>query len=342
MTKARDIYRSLKYRFIKPDWVYFPRNIQIDTHNYCNLWQCGTGCIHCNVKPMLNKKDRDKDWNLPRGVMPTEMIEQIITYWSKHGSNSIAPYINGEPCLDERLPYICDFALKHNMFVVIDTNGTVIKNKSFLIHRNLRQVRVTHSAISRETFKLVMGADLYKEAVMNITHFLKHKYENQYPMLYFITNRFNEHELLPFIKKWQGKAHLVIFPIHEVEGIQKKSTGTTQKKGQWAEFTKKITGQYPKQPSRPIDIFMDGRRTVRYFGHYDTCQGTNSFSVAWTGELLHCTDIPYKYNYGHIKDHPDMLSIWRKRNLAKLDHPACKVCNVKSPDHDKILRKYLL
>jgi len=87
---------------------------------------------------------------------------------------------------------------------------------------------------------------------------------------------------------------------------------------------------------------LDGRRAVRYLDYYHTCQGTNSFSVSWQGDILHCTDIPYTYNYGKFTSCSDLLAVWRKRNLAKLDHPACKACKVKHPKHDEILRKYLL
>jgi len=332
--KLRKFYRNFRERLNGPIWVKHPTNVQIDIHNYCNLWMKGKGCIHCNVKP-------SGGWNLPRGWMPTEMIEYIIRYWGKHGCKSVAPYINTEPLLDKRLPWICDLTGECGMHVELDSNVTLYDNKKMLVHPVIKQVRCSFSATTKETYEIVHGADLFREAKATIEWFLKNRHPNQYPMLYFITDRYNEHELLPYIKKWKGKAHLTLFPLHEVDDIQKKSDETKPSDlSYWDKLTQKIVGELPFQKSRPIDVFPDGNVKVRYFSDSHPCQGTHSFSVAWTGELLHCTDIPYKYNYGHIYDR-DMLEVWHERNLAKIGHPACSVCNVKHPKHDEILRKTL-
>jgi len=332
--KSREIYRNLRETIQGPVWVKHPTNVQIDTHNYCNLWMQGKGCIHCNVKP-------GGGWNLPRGWMPTEMIEYIIRYWGKHGCKSVAPYINGEPLLDDRLPWICDISRKNGMHVLLDSNVTLYDQRRMLVHSNMKQVRCSFSAITPETYEIVHGADLYQEALATIEWFLKNRRPSQYPMLYFITDKYNQHELLPYIKKWMGRAHLTLFPLHEVEDIQTESEKTRPEDlSYWDKLTLKIVGEIPYQKSRPIDLFVDGRAEVRYFGPSNTCQGTHSFSVAWTGQLLHCTDIPYSFNYGHIYDR-DMLEVWHERNIAKIGHPACSVCNVRHPKHDEILRKYL-
>lgn len=330
----RRLYRSVRAYVTTPEWVHHPLNIQIDTTNYCNLWMNGgKGCIHCNVKPTGG-------WKIPRGWMDTEMIEYIIDYWGNRGVHSVAPYINGEPMLDERLPWICDISQRNGMHVLVDTNGTLFDKRKNLVHPNLFQVRFTLSAITPETYNIVHGADLFREAEATIDWFLKNKLSNQYPMLYFITNRYNMQELTIYIKKWMGKTHLTLFPLHEVEGIQLKSTEhRPDAKGYWNELTKKITGRYPRQPYRPIDMLPNGQRYTRHFERDLACQGSHSFSVSWNGLLLHCTDIPYSFNYGHVYE-SDMLQVWHYRNFKKIGHPACSVCNVRHPDHDKIMRRY--
>jgi len=319
---------------IHPSWVDHPSNIQIDTHNYCNLWLHGKGCIHCNVKPAGG-------WNLPRGWMPTDMIHYIIRYWGSHGAESVAPYINGEPMMDARLPWICDLCQKNGMYVLVDTNGTLYRFRRRLIHPNLREVRFSFSAVTPETYEKVHGAPLYEAAEKTIKWFLRNKLPSQTARLYFITNRFNMHEIDEYIKRWEGKAWITIFPLHEVPNIQLESTKTRPTpQDYWEQITERIVGETPRQPYRPIDIYISGKRRIRHFPPYVTCQGTYSFSIAWTGQLLHCTDIPYKFNYGHIYER-DMLEVWHERNKAKLGHPACSVCNVKNPRHDEILRRYL-
>lgn len=340
--KLRNIYRNIRTKIYGPTWIKNPTNIQIDIHNYCNLWMKGEGCIHCNVKP-------SGGWNLPRGTMPLNMVKYIIDYWGKHGCKSVAPYINTEPLFQEpieKLGYnlndVCDWTEQAGMHVVIDTNGTLYKNRHYLVHPALKQVRITFSATNPITYNVVHGLDLYQEALDTINWFLKNRHPNQYPMLYFITNKYNKDELLSYIKRWKGKAHLTLFPLHEVDKIQTKSEETKPEDDcYWDKLTEKIVGKIPYQKSRPIDIYPNGNAEVRYFDNYTCCQGSHSFSIAWTGELLHCTDIPYSFNYGHVYDR-DMLEVWHERNLAKINHPACNVCNVKNLKHDEILRKYLL
>lgn len=331
--KLREILRNVRYRFKGAEWVNHPNNIQIDTHNYCNLWLCGKGCIHCNVKPSGN-------WKLKRAFMPDEMIEYIINYWKDKGVKSIAPYINGEPLLDERMSWIFDLTKKAKMHVEIDTNGTIYDRRTTLIHEALKQVRFSYSAITPEVYELVHGADLFKRVTETINFFLKNRKESQYPMLYFITNKYNKHELLPYIKKWSGKAHLVLFPLHEVGEIQQNSIPNKTEKGYWNEITKVITGKYPVQENRPIDIYPNGFAESRLFNDYEVCQGSHSFSISCHGDLLHCTDIPYSFNYGKIYEN-DMLKVWHIRNLAKINHVACNECNVRRKNHDELLKKYL-
>lgn len=332
--RIRSIYRDLRFKIRGPEWVRCPNNIQIDTHNFCNLWQRGKGCIHCNVKP-------SGGWGLKRAFMPDEMIQYIIEYWGNKGSKSIAPYVNGEPLLDSRLPWICDLTQQNKMHVEIDTNGTLFDNRKMLVHPAMKQVRFTFSALTPETYQIVHGADLFREVSSTVDWFLKNAGPGQYPMLYFITNKHNVEELFPYIKKWRGRLHITVFPLHEVGDIQEKSLENRFEHHSWSEITKKITGSYPTQENRCIDIYPDGTAEVRYFlVPYEVCQGSHSFSVSCHGDLLHCTDIPYSFNYGNIYER-DMLTVWHERNKNKINHPACNVCNVKHPDHDQILRKWI-
>lgn len=332
--EIRALYRKIRSYVLAPEWIKCPNNIQIDTHNYCNLWQKGKGCIHCNVKPSSN-------WNLKRGFMTTHTIKNIIDYWGKHGCKSVAPYINGEPLLDNRLLQISTMAQNANMYVVIDTNGTLYDMREMLVHENNRQIRFSYSALTPEVYNVVHGAPLFKEATQTIEWFLKNRKPSQYPMIYFITNKHNMHELKPFVKKWRGKIHLTLYPLHEIGDLQPKSIENLPENiDYWENLTQQITGQYPKQPARPIDIYPDGTTKIRYFLRDHTCQGTHSFSVSWMGDLLHCTDISYEYNYGNVYDN-DMLEIWHIRNFVKMIHPACQLCNVKHPKHYEILARYM-
>lgn len=343
-----------------PEWIDHPTNLQLDTHNYCNLWLdpgC-TGCIYCNVKPSAG-------WELPRGLMDTKMIVDLMSYWSNRGMKSVAPYIDGEPMLDPRIPGICDLAETMEMYVVVDTNGALrditkypvyeqLQDEGYegytdarenLIHPAMREVRFSFSANTPETYEICHGGPYFKEVTENIEYFLENKHEDQTARLYFITNKHNLDEIDEYIEKWEGRAWITLFPIHEVPDIQLSSEKTRPTvTGYWNHVTERITGKKPKMPFRPIDIRIDGTSKSRTFRPWITCQGTHSFSVAWTGDILHCTDIPYKYNYGNVYDENgrirDLVEIWRERNRNKLTHEACQKCNVRNPDHNDILMRY--
>ena len=331
--RTRRVYSHIRNRVKKPIWASHPTNIQLEIHNYCNLWLNGKGCVHCNVKP-------SGGWNLPRGVMSDETIKYVVEYWGKHGALDVAPYINTEWLMDERCHWIAQLCQDNGLGVVVDTNGTLYEKRDKLVHPNIRQVRFSYSAASQKTYEQVHGADLYKEATDTIEWFLQHRDKKQYPQLYFITNQHNKHEIKDYIKRWAGRLHITVYPLHTVDGIQTESVKAGASEAlEWNRITKELTGKYPHQDFRPVDIYPDGTRRIRHFQPWIACQGSTSFSVNWQGLILHCTDIPYNYNYGSVYDN-DMLTVWRERNRAKLTHSACRVCNVKSTRHDYLIRKY--
>jgi len=160
-------------------------------------------------------------------------------------------------------------------------------------------------------------------------------------MLYFICNRYNVDQIFEYVRDWSAKVHIVLFPLHESKEFQLKSEEAKfTKENEWNEITYKLTGKYSKQPNRPIDIYPDGKTESRDIPFYMACQVCEAQAISWNGLILHCTDLPYKFNYGHVYE-KDMLDAWRERNISKLTHPACRGCNVKHPNHDKILKKYL-
>ena len=310
-SRVRTTYQSVKNRFTTPSWITSPQVVQLDLSNYCNLWMEGKGCIHCNVKP-------SGGWNLPRGRMTDEMVKFIVEYWgSKGGANTICPYLNGEPLLEaDRLPWVNDLCELNGLTVVYDTNGTKFDNKTPLIHRNVSQVRFTLSASSREVYETVHGADLFAEAKKTVNWFLKNRLSCQYPMLYFICNRYNVGEIFDYVKEWREKVHLTLFPLHESKEFQLKSEESKfTKENEWNEIAYKITGKYPKQQNRPIDIYPDGKTESRYIPYYMACQVCEAQAISWNGLILHCTDLPYKFNYGHVYN-KDMSDAWLERNLS--------------------------
>lgn len=324
--KLRRYAKGVLQSWRGPTWVRVPESLQIDTHNYCSC-----RCEYCNVK-------EGGSFNIPRGRMPTEMIRYIIDYWGKFKEMKlIAPFVNGEPMLDKRLFDICDYTMKHSYaYNLIDTNGTPYENRHLLLHQNLKIVRFTISANTPETYKKVHGVPLFHKAIKTFEWFNKNRLPNQNIVLHFIVTRNNEHEIDEWTERFDGFLR-TIFPLHRMEGIQLDSEESLGNKTEWVQTASQSMEEWKK--TRPLMIYPDGKKQKDVIPRYKTCQGM-SYAVMWDGTIMHCTDAPPKYNYGHVYE-KDMLEAWHERNKARITNPVCIACNAKRPDWKEILRKYM-
>lgn len=310
---------------LSPTWVRIPESLQIDTTNYCVL-----KCEYCNVK-------EGGAFGIPRGVMPTRMVEYIIRYWGRFPEMKvIAPFVNGEPLLDKRMRYFFDYTELHShAYNLLDTSGAVYKNRETLIHPNLKVVRFSISANSRETYRKVHGADLFDEALKTFWWLTDNKLPSQELQLHFMVTKHNEHEIDGWIERFDGYMRK-IFPLHRMEGLQDDSE---QSLGINKNFVIDSSSIKAWKQTRPLVVYPSGITERAPLPSYMTCQGM-SFCVMWDGTLLHCSDAPPIYNYGNVRD-TDMLEAWHRRNRARLTNPACIACNAKRPDWKKVIEKYV-
>lgn len=302
---------------IHPSWVDRPYNLQIDTHNICNL-----KCLYCNVR-------EGASFGIERGRMEDKTLWYVIKYWCKHGIKTIEPYVNGEPMLDDRLPQIFENTMKWSQgktINIVDTNGSNYRFRERLVHPNARIVRFTISANTPETYRKVHGRDLFMNALKTFHWFVANKHPGQDARLHFIVNRFNVHEVEGFIERFRG-FNIRLFPIHRMKGFQKDSDSVVPEEGFWSTNL------------RPVIVHPNGKQVVHQLKRYETCQGCWSFNVDWRGNIIHCTDAPPQFQYGHVLE-VDMMGAWQKR-LRRLDHPACVACTVKKPEWRQTLTRYL-
>jgi len=305
-----------------PSWVECPQDVQIDTLNYCNL-----SCKFCNVKA-------GGAYDIPRGRMSDEMLKYIIDYWAEYPQmKHICPYVNGEPLLDDRLPWICEYSQKKGMKVIVDTNGTLYEHRDYLVHPNMTLVRFSLSAITRETYEEVHGADKFYEALNTFHYVAKKAYPSQQIELHFMVCKDNEHEVDDWIKYFEGFKRK-IFPLHRMPDIQLASEDALGEDSTWIQD---VSSQEAWEATRPLFIYPNGQRERQIMPKYKTCQGM-AYAVMWDGTILQCTDSPPSYNYGKVPE-VDMLEAWHKRNRDRINSPACRACNAKRPDWFKTLRK---
>jgi len=306
----------------KPTWLTQPSSIQLDTHNYCNL-----KCEYCNVQG---------SFNLPRGEMPLETVEYVLKYFGERKTKlwCVAPFMNGEPLLDNRLPQIMDLAEQYcKTSCVIDTNATIYENRQFLLHPNLRLVRFTISAATAETYEKVHGKPFLDKALATFYWFLKHKRPNQKAWLHFIATKNNIHELDLWINRFKGVGRTV-FPVHS--GILQNTASQVQLK----EFHSFLEDASPNEPfainEKNKVISLQPWRNKKFA----PCQCWDVISIGWNGEIMQCMDFPYRYNYGKVGE-TDLLEAWRRRIQNRMDNPCCKSCTVRLPNWKKIMDRWI-
>lgn len=298
----------------RPVWVDYPDNLQFDTHNYCNL-----SCEYCNVKD-------SGAYKLPRGKMTMETYTTVLKYFGKKlGLWSVSQFMNGEPMLEDRLPLMVDLAKKiTGTSSIIDTNGSVYANRHLLLNPNLRLVRFTISAITPETYEIVHGKDLFREASATYQWFIKNKFPSQNVWFHFILTKHNEHELDRWIQHFNGFGRS-IFPVH-MSSQQVNSQKSKHSGYEWEPFL--ITPQNQRVHIRP---WKDSELYP--------CPCWGIMGIGWNGEIMQCVDFPYKYNYGKVGE-TDLLDAWRERNRNAMDNDCCNDCGCRFPKWKKIFEKY--
>ncbi len=336
-----DPIRAFNYNQ-KPAWIYCPQDIQIDTHNYCSsthepnqhgeLIHKYLGCVFCNVK-------EGGSFKIPRGRMEDKMLKFIIDYWATKrnlGVEYIAPYVNGDPIIDDRLPWINQYCMEKGLKVAVDTSGNFYRNRDYLVHPNLTLLRFSISAITSETYEQVQGCPKFKQALDTFHYVANNKHPSQQIELHFMVNSLNEHEIDEYIDYFKGYK-IKIFPLHEMDDIQLNSTAVLPKDEKWRNVSDSMESW---KATRPLFIYPNGRQERKVMMKSKTCQGM-AYAVQWDGKILHCTDAPPKYNYGHVYE-VDMLEAWHLRNRSRIDNPACIVCNAKRPDWKEVLQKHVM
>lgn len=298
-----------------PLWVTYPPHIQIDVSNTCNL-----SCSYCNVK-------QTGSFHLSRGSMTDTMFLYILhkIHDELPQIEGIHPFGNGEPLLDDKLLWratqikeVCN-AVCH-----IATNGTLYKYRERLIHPNLTKVRFTISADTPETYTRVHGQNLFKDALKTLEYFNENRFESQETALHFIMVKENEHELLDWINRFTGFRRRV-FPVHTHPTLQLNSEQT-------------------KTDTLKENLFIDQTNHQYYDIHpknmMDPCQCWGIFAVSPFGEMMHCIDFPYTFNYGLVTEKP-FLTAWKERLDTRLETPPCNHCSLRRKRYREIMKRWL-
>ena len=309
MYRIKDRIKSKLFNV--PKWVLHPTCLQVDTHNYCNL-----SCVHCNVK-------QEGSFSLERGTMNIETYVKLIKYF-KDSRINVANFMNGEPLLEPRLNYFNDIAGRISKSkIILDSNGTLYEERSKLLNRYVKVIRITINSYDADTYEVIHGKRLLHEAIRTLS-WLKDKIKDDVELsINHIVNKYNVHELDQFLKVFRGN-NINVFPVHygdsQIDAINSKTD-------KFKELFRVLKNG---------DIVYPNRIKMMYG---EPCQCFNILGIGQKGEILQCVDFPSIHNYGTIYD-TDILNAWRERLKNGMDNDCCKSCSLKFSNWKKVMGKY--
>lgn len=305
MQLHKTLYRKLRQIVKRPLWIKGPTNVQFDVTGRCNEL-----CIYCN--PQRNH------WTPPED-MDFQIVQQVFQQMRGAPLWSVAPFMNGEPLLYGDLTRFLDLAQEYGFNAVLDTNGTIRGQRAKLVHPALKVVRITISAATAETYKLVHGVSKFRDVLLMIKWFELCKLPNQELWLNFIENSENTHEREQWIQRFHH-VNRTIWPIHVNVG-QPESMKV-------------------QIPSGVCSMRAHSSKHITYPNKLVPCQCWNILAIGHDGRIQQCPDVPGDLNYGRVGE-VDLLEAWQLRNQNMMDNKYCRSCSLQMPHAKKLFQKYI-
>ena len=274
--------------------------LQLETSNICNM-----KCEYCFSQNLDHE----------RGQMSIEDIEQVLKQIGHRPMNDIRPFLNGDPLTEVRLPEILKLIKTYTgARTCIYTNGTITRNRDFLINPNLDDVKFTISAATPETYAIVHRRPFFDIAVRNLEWFAQNKRPDQTLEVHLVTTDHNYHELDAYPERFK-QYHPWVSPLALNEGnmaAQKASAISRDafKEDLWKRFG---TGKMP-------------------------CVLYNNLTIDWRGRYMQCCNFydSDQWNYGSIHD-LTVDEAWAHRQANRLNNPICNSCNLRKPNFTDLL-----
>src|SRR6266567_1998175 len=134
-----------------------PVCLYLETTNRCNLL-----CTTCPRTYAELEPPADMSWELF-----TSIIDQIP------GLQRAVLHGVGEPMLVKHLPRMVSYLKERNVYVLFNTNGTVLneKNGRALIAAGLDELRVSFDAANAESYRAVRGKNYFHRILKNVRAF---------------------------------------------------------------------------------------------------------------------------------------------------------------------------
>lgn len=290
----------------KPLWLRGPVVLQVELHNYCN-----EECVYCNVECFHNGV---------HGVLQRDMLASVLNQ-VKDSVFEVRMFLNNEPTLTVKDAVPLSEALQLakricGVRTVIYSNGAT-SNPEICLDRNLDHIHLTISAATPETYRKVHGKDYFYKALLSYSYLLRNKRRSQKLYVHFVEVKENMRELAAWRRLFRLADGLIVSPLHQ---------------------------GYMQEASKECMKGLDYKATVKAGSLKGAmasdlpCTLWDNLSVSCFGDLLQCCDAPYSLNYGKVGA-VSVEDAWQNRLMNCMDNVACRVCNLKNKNHNKILQK---
>jgi MoaA/NifB/PqqE/SkfB family radical SAM enzyme len=140
-----------------------PVCLYLETTNRCNL-----PCTTCPRTYEELEPETDMPWELFANIVSQfDSVQRVVL----HGV--------GEPMLVKDLPERIEFLKRRGIYVLFNTNGTLLNvaNGERLLNTGLDELRVSLDAAESSVFQMVRGRDMFDRIVRNLTRFRRRQRE---------------------------------------------------------------------------------------------------------------------------------------------------------------------
>jgi MoaA/NifB/PqqE/SkfB family radical SAM enzyme len=146
-----------------------PVECNIDPYAECNL-----SCSMCIVQRYL-RTHREEVGEMRK--LPTDYLYRLVDFLASWGVNGICLSGGGEPTLHKGMVGLPGYIVSKGMKASIFTNGTVMTEELVNSLLTCQFVTLSINATDRETYKQIMGVDLFDKMLANLKYIAKRQKE---------------------------------------------------------------------------------------------------------------------------------------------------------------------
>ncbi|MDR2459775.1 MAG: radical SAM protein [Deltaproteobacteria bacterium] len=290
----------------------FPIHVDYELMGKCNL--------KCPICPMSMEAPLGKVIGEMSSTLSVSKVKELIDEGCKMGQGAMGFGGLWEPLLSPHLEELISYGRQKGLVdIMFNTNGNLLtaQRAKTLIDSGLTRIMVSLDAYTQKTYKLMRpGGDL-ERVEENILKFLDLKGKKVLPLvrLSFCLTSLNEHELYPFLKRWEEKVDF--FSVQY-----------------YGNFSSKDKGIFPKEPLGPPPPL----------GFCD--QPFRRVLVRHNGTVLPCCDLSSMDQIVGNVHEESLFSIWQGSKINKIRDsftpkvdfellsPSCRHCQEKYSTYD--------